>query len=86
MPDNLVHGQLVEMSLTIIGADRSEYSAPIRCWTERLPVRPTIEKARTSIFGKPLAELMKEEEALRAPDATRAAPLTASQPPALKRT
>ncbi len=73
MPDNLVHGQWVEMSLTIIGADHAEYSAPIRFWTERLPVRPTTEKARTSIFSKPLAELMKEEEAMRAPDATRTA-------------
>ena len=44
MPDNLVHGELVEMSLTIIGADHAEYSASIRFWTERLLVRPTIVK------------------------------------------
>jgi hypothetical protein len=64
MPDNLVHGELLEMSLTIVGADHAEYSASIRLWTERLLVRPTIVTKRTSIF----AELV-EEEAVRARDA-----------------
>jgi hypothetical protein len=64
MPDNLVHGELLEMALTIIGVDRAEYSEPIRFWTERLLAPPKIVKTRTSIF----AELV-EEEAVRARDA-----------------
>ena len=86
MPDNLVHGELLEMSLTIIGADHAEYSEPISFWTERLPARPKIEKARTSIFAKPLEELVKEEEAVRARDVTCIAALPASSPPASNRT
>ena len=81
MPDNLVHGELLEMSLTIIGADHAEYSASIRLWTERLLVRPTIVTKRTSIF----AELV-EEEAVRARDVTCIAALPASSPPASNRT
>lgn len=80
MPDNLVHGELLEMSLTITGADHAEYATTIHLWTERLP-RPTIVKTRTSIF----AELGKEE-AVRGRDVTRTAPLPASQPPASNRT
>jgi hypothetical protein len=81
MPDNLVHGELLEMSLTIVGADHAEYSASIRLWTERLLVRPTIVTKRTSIF----AELV-EEEAVRARDVTCIAALPASSPPASNRT
>jgi len=81
MPDNLVHGELLEMSLIIIGADHAEYFEPIRFWTERLLPRPTAVKTRTSIF----AELV-EEEAARARDVTGTAPLPASPPPASNRT
>jgi hypothetical protein len=77
MPDNLVHGESLEMSLTIIGADHAEYSEPIRFWTERLHAPTKIVKTRTSIF----AELM-EEEAMLARDVTSATPLPASPPPA----
>jgi hypothetical protein len=77
MPDNLVHGDLLEMSLTIIGADHAEYSEPIRFLTERLLARPRIVKPRTRIF----AELVKEE-AVRADDVNRTAPPPASPPPA----
>lgn len=80
MPDSLVHGELLEMSLTIIGADHAEYSEPIRFWTERLLPRPTTVKTRTSIF----AELV-EREAARARDDTRTPP-PASQPPASDKT
>jgi hypothetical protein len=81
MPDNLVHGELLEMSLTIIGADHAEYSASIRLWTERLLARTKIMKPRTSIFAK-----LGEEEAMLARDVTGTAPLPASQPPASNRT
>lgn len=85
MPDNLGQGELLEMSLTITGADHAEYATTIHLWTERLP-RPTIVKTRTSIFAKPLEELVEEEKAMRAPDVTRIATLPASQPPASNKT
>jgi hypothetical protein len=79
MPDNLVHGELLEMSLTIIGADYAEYSEPIRLWTERLYAQTKIVKTRTSVF----AELL-EEEAMLSQDVTRTAP-PADQLPASNR-
>ncbi len=81
MPDNLVHGDWLKMSLTIIGADHAEYSEPIIFWTERLLARPTIVKTRTPIFPK-----LVEEQAKLARDVTRIAELPASSPPGSKRT
>ena len=81
MPDELLHGQWLDMPLTIIGADHAEYSTTIHLWTDRLQARTKIVKTRTSIFAK-----LVEEEAMLARDVTRTAPLPASQPPASNRT
>jgi hypothetical protein len=78
MPAGLRYGQEVDMPLTIIGADHTEYVATIHFWTERLLARPTTVKIRKGIFAEQLAELV-EEEAMRAPDGTRIPPLPASQ-------
>jgi hypothetical protein len=80
MPDNLVHGDWLEMPLTIIGA-HAEYTTTTHLWTERLLVGAKIAKTRTSIFPN-----LVEEEAVRARDITRTAPLRASKPPASNRT
>lgn len=81
MPDNLGQGELLEMSLTITGADHAEYATTIHLWTERRKARPMPVKKRTSIF----AELVKKE-AVRARDSARIPPLPASQPPASDKT
>jgi hypothetical protein len=85
MPDNLLHGDSLEMPLTIIGADHAEYTATIHFWTERLYARPTIVKMRRGLLAKQLAELMKEEP-MRAPDGTRTPQRPAGQPSTSNRT
>jgi hypothetical protein len=77
MPAWLRHGQWLDMTFTIIGADRTEYARKICLWTERLYSRKEIMKPRTSIF----AELAKDE-ATFARDVTPTTPLSAGQPPA----
>ena len=80
MPDNLVPGRLLELSLTIIGSDHVEYCEPIRLWTEWRQTRRPIMPPRTSIF-----EGLLEHEAVGTQDITRTAP-PARKPPASNRT
>jgi hypothetical protein len=77
MPAGLVHGQLQDVHLTIIGADHAEYSTTLHLSTERLQVRPKIVKSRRSIFAE-----LAGDEAMIGRDVTPTAPLSASQPPA----
>src|SRR5271157_93511 len=77
MPPGPLHGQWLDIHLTIIGADHAEYARTIRLCTERLEVRTKIVRPRTSI----IAELKKKEEAMLARDVTRTATLAAGQPP-----
>jgi len=81
MPAGLRHGQLVDMHLTISGADHAEYARTIRLWTERLLARTKIVKPRTSIFPR-----IVEEEAMLARDVTCTEPRPGSQTLASKRT
>jgi hypothetical protein len=54
MPAGLRHGQWLDMHLTIIGSDHTEYATTIRLWTERLPARAKIVKAREMRLRKPI--------------------------------
>jgi len=76
MPVGLRHGQMLELQLTIVAADRAEYSAPITLWTDRLSAARKKLEPRPRIF----AELV-EEEAADAGDANGIAPPPASPPP-----
>jgi len=81
MPDELSHGQLVPMSLTITGSDHAEYSTTITFWTDQLLARAkTVRGTRTSIFAKPA-----EQGAMRPRDVPPTAPVRAGQPPASNR-
>jgi len=81
MPPGPLHGQWLDIHLTIIGADHAEYARTIRLWTERLLARTKIVKPRTSIFPR-----IVEEEAMLARDVTCTEPRPGSQTLASKRT
>jgi hypothetical protein len=55
MPAALRHGQMLDVTLTIIGSDHTEYTQTIHLWTERLETRrPKATEKRTNLFEKPL--------------------------------
>jgi hypothetical protein len=54
MPAELRHGQWLDDTLSIIGADHTEYTQDIRLWTERLEARPKAMERRSNLFGEPL--------------------------------
>lgn len=69
MPDELCHGQWLDLSLAIIGSDHTKYATTIRLPAERLE-RPKTVTPQTSHF---------EREALPRREVARTALRTASQ-------
>ena len=67
MPAELRHGQLVDVTLAIIGSDHTEYTQNIRLWTERRETRPKSTEKTIKPFDEPLKN--NAPDAVRVPSA-----------------
>lgn len=50
MPAGLMRGQLLDLTLAIIGSDHAEYTKALRLWTERLETRPKFARKGSTLF------------------------------------
>jgi hypothetical protein len=54
MPNSLRHGQWIDATLAIEGADHVEYTEAIRLWTDRPEVKPNRAMRKVDVYGNPI--------------------------------